>query len=61
MVEAFQVKGIIARLGLNRLPGRRRAVWTGVNDTGVPVSSGVYFCRMTAPEYEKTIKLTLLK
>jgi len=41
--------------------GRRRVVWTGVNDRGAPVSSGVYFCRMTATDYEETIKLTLLK
>ena len=35
--------------------------WHGLDDSGNPVSTGVYFCRLQAGEYTKTIKLVYLK
>ena len=36
-------------------------VWNGLNDNGQNVASGRYLLKMTAPEYSKTITMTLLK
>jgi hypothetical protein len=35
--------------------------WYGLNDKGRPVASGVYFCRMTAPGFNRTLKMVLLQ
>lgn len=42
-------------------PGRRSVVWSGTDATGAAVASGVYYCRLTTPEGEQSIKLTVLK
>jgi hypothetical protein len=35
--------------------------WRGINDAGMPVSSGVYFYKLTARDYTETKKMVLLK
>jgi len=62
-LEIFDVRGRLVRTLATGAdgPGRQQSVWRGEDETGAPLSSGVYFCRMTAVGYEKTIKLTLLK
>jgi polyhydroxybutyrate depolymerase len=35
--------------------------WNGSDDSGNPVSTGVYFCRLQARDYSKTIKMVYLK
>jgi hypothetical protein len=35
--------------------------WDGRNDSGNPVSSGVYFLRLRAPGFEQTRKIMILK
>ncbi|MFC1477556.1 S8 family serine peptidase [candidate division KSB1 bacterium] len=35
--------------------------WTGMNDNGRPMPSGIYFYRLTLPGYTKTRKMVLLK
>ena len=35
--------------------------WDGSNNSGYPVSTGVYFCRLHAGSYNKTIKMVYLK
>ena len=43
------------------LPGRRTAVWDGVDDAGRTVASGPYFCRLRIGDFESTRKMLLLK
>jgi len=35
--------------------------WNSKDDSGNPVSTGVYFCRLTAGDYSKTIKMVYLR
>jgi hypothetical protein len=62
-LEIFDVRGRLVRALVTGAdgPGRKESVWRGVDESGAPVSSGIYFCRMTAGDYEETLKLTLLK
>ena len=41
--------------------GRRRVTWYGNDERGRRVASGVYFMRLTAPGYTRTIKLTVVQ
>jgi len=41
--------------------GSYKIVWNGQNDSGSPVSSGIYFYRLTAGDYVKSMKMTLMK
>jgi hypothetical protein len=41
--------------------GSCEVVWDGANDEGRRVASGVYFCRMEARDYERTLKMVLLR
>jgi hypothetical protein len=40
--------------------GRHRVEWDGLDATGTPVGSGIYFYRMTAPGYEPVARKMLL-
>jgi len=42
-------------------PGRKTALWDGTNSDGRPVSTGAYFYRLSAPDFEMTRKMVLLK
>lgn len=41
--------------------GRHKIVWTGLNDSGKQVSSGIYFYRLDTKDYHKVNKAILLK
>ncbi len=41
--------------------GRHSSIWRGRDDAGRPVSSGVYFYRLTAPGYRDSRKVLLLQ
>ena len=41
--------------------GNHQVTWNGLDNTGSPVASGVYFCRMEAEQYRATAKMVLLK
>ena len=42
-------------------PGFYEVQWNGLDGSGSPVSTGVYFCRLQAGEYSETIKMVLLR
>lgn len=41
--------------------GRHAVVWDGRDDQGQEVGSGIYFCKLKAGDFGKTIKMVLLK
>jgi hypothetical protein len=41
--------------------GDHETVWDGTDDNGMPVSSGVYFYRLQAGSFSKTMKMMLMK
>jgi len=42
-------------------PGRYSVLWDGLDETGLAVSSGSYFCRLLVDENSRTIKMALLR
>jgi len=62
-VAVYDVTGRLVRTLIegDEMPGRWSTVWNGRDESGKTVASGVYYCRMNAPGYERTMKLTLLK
>jgi hypothetical protein len=42
-------------------PGRKSVSWDGRDDVGRTVGSGVYYCRLKAPGFEESIKITVLR
>ncbi len=62
-LEVFDVTGRLVRTLVegHETAGRKQALWDGRDEHGSRVASGVYYCRMAAAGYEKTIKMTLLK
>jgi hypothetical protein len=63
VLQIYDIRGRAIRTLVNEvLPtGRHRATWRGVGDSGEPVASGVYFCRLTTDEAAATRKMVLLK
>jgi len=63
VLEVFDVSGRLVRrlLDRNEAAGRQWVVWDGRDDGGAAVASGVYYYRLTAPGYEKTFRMTVLK
>jgi len=41
--------------------GQHQVVWNGTNENGERVASGIYLYRFVTPDYQKTLKMTLLK
>jgi len=62
-VVVYDVRGARVRTLVSgvRSAGRYVAQWDGRDDAGTPVSSGVYFYRMTTPGFASTRKMLLLK
>jgi hypothetical protein len=63
VIMVYNIRGqLIKRFNEGvRLPGRYIIVWDGRNDSGVKVSSGVYFYRIIAGEYITTRKMVMMK
>ncbi len=62
-IEVYNVKGQMVKTLVNgvREPGSHSVLWTGVDNNGRSVSSGVYFYKMTAGKYSATRKMILMK
>ena len=59
----FDIQGREVRTlqDVERPPGNYEVQWNGMDRSGNPVSTGVYFARMQAGDYSKTIKMVYLK
>jgi flagellar hook assembly protein FlgD len=41
--------------------GKHEVLWKGLDSAGRRAASGVYFCRLEAPGYRRTVKLVVLR
>jgi hypothetical protein len=62
-IVVYDVRGRVVRTLVDDVkpPGRYTIVWDGSNDSGAPVATGIYFCRMAASDFAQIRKLVLLK
>lgn len=60
-VHDIQGREIITLAKETRNAGRHNAEWNGLDASGNPVSTGVYFARLQAGDFNKTIKMVYLK
>jgi len=62
-VEIYNVKGQKVKTLVNeaKAAGNYSVVWNGVDDNNRPVSSGVYFFKMSAGKYSSTKKMIMMK
>ncbi|MCK4546824.1 MAG: T9SS type A sorting domain-containing protein, partial [Candidatus Eisenbacteria sp.] len=62
-LQVYDAQGRLVRTLVNETinAGSYSAVWNGRDSNGVEVSSGTYFVRMSAGQYESTGKVIMLK
>ena len=62
-LDVYDAAGRLVRTLVNgeTVAGRHVATWTGIDEAGVRVASGVYFYRLDAPDYQATRKMVLLQ
>ena len=53
---------VVRRLvGQRKVAGSHRVEWDGRDEHGEKAATGVHFCRLVTPGYERSRKMTLLK
>jgi hypothetical protein len=62
-LEIYNVHGQLVRelVDKHQSEGRKSVLWDGTDNRGAQVASGVYFCKLRAAGFSKTLKMTLLK
>ncbi|MCE5270839.1 T9SS type A sorting domain-containing protein [bacterium] len=62
-LKVYDLRGRLVRTLLDRLfaPGAYSVLWSGDDDSGRRLGSGVYFYRLSAGEFTRTRKMVLLK
>jgi hypothetical protein len=62
-LDVYNIRGQKVRSLINepRFAGNHSVVWNGLDDSGKPVSSGLYFYRLTTPNSSQINKMLLLK
>jgi hypothetical protein len=63
-LRIYNIRGQLVRTLISSIShpqGEYRIVWDGKNDNGSPVTSGIYFLKMTTPKEEVINKLLILK
>jgi PKD repeat protein len=63
VLEIYDIMGrkVKTLINENRTPGRYAVTWNSDNDFGKSVSAGIYIARLAMGEYQKSIKLSLIK
>jgi len=60
----YDVSGRLVRTlvaGADLPAGRHEAVWDGRDDRGSLAAAGIYYCRLSTPEFEATRSMALVK
>ncbi|MBT4360891.1 MAG: PKD domain-containing protein, partial [Candidatus Marinimicrobia bacterium] len=59
----YDVKGraVATIIDFQQTAGYYNVEWSGINDAGIPLSAGLYLCRLQAGSYSQTIKMLYLK
>ena len=62
-LAVFNIRGQLVQTLVDRRmePGYHQLRWDGRNSAGLPVSSGVYYYRLQAGDFQSTMKMLLLK
>lgn len=62
-LDVFDVSGRRVRRLVDgaRAAGRYHVTWDGLDDTGRPMASGIYLCRLHAGSHRSTVRLVLVK
>jgi hypothetical protein len=62
-LRIYDVSGRLVRVLVNEIrdAGSYDTVWNGSNDGGRAAASGIYFCRMETKDYDRTLKMVLLR
>ncbi|HAN41267.1 MAG TPA: hypothetical protein DCQ12_05090, partial [Candidatus Cloacimonas sp.] len=62
-IEIYNVKGQLVRTLVNesKAAGDHKVIWTGTDNNNRPVSSGLYYYKMTAGKYSSSKKMILMK
>ena len=62
-MRVYDVSGRLVRVLIDevREAGAYEVAWDGANDRGRSTASGIYFCRMEADDYQRTVKMVLLR
>jgi hypothetical protein len=62
-VRIYDVSGRLVLTLVDRMEsaGQKSARWNGANQNGMHVASGIYFYRLEAPGYARTLKMVLLQ
>jgi hypothetical protein len=62
-IKVYNLAGSVVQILVSgeQIPGMYKLVWNGTNKRGEKVAQGIYFVRMSAPEFRATKKLILMK
>jgi len=62
-MRVYDVSGRLVRVLVDevREAGSHEVMWDGMNNGGRATASGIYFCRMEADDYQRTVKMVLLR
>lgn len=62
-LELFNLAGqkVASLVDEIQFPGRKSIMWEGLDDRGQPVSSGIYFCKISCNNLTKTERMALLR
>ena len=62
-LSVFDIRGqeVMTPQDGSKSPGNYEVQWNGMDQSGNPVSTGVYFCRLEAGSYSQSIKMVYLR